>query len=526
MRFRFSGIVMFMAIVAMVSAQSEREAYVWKYAQIAVDEMKSTGIPASITLAQGILESRSGLSELSAKSNNHFGIKCHKEWRGPSVSHDDDAKGECFRKYDNAEKSFKDHSAFLSTRKRYRGLFQLNRTDYKGWAKGLKKAGYATDPQYAHRLIKIIEEEELYTFDMMQPEDVGLFVAQLKRGHGNYTEPIRTAEKPQLQKPKDDNTIRVVEIKRGPAGMPEPTVASLEDRKVFITNHIKSAQTFYGDSPSSLALFYGVSIKRLKKYNEWNEYRNEFKPGMTVYLQPKKSRARDKRLTMHTVQAGETMYTIAQKYGIKTASLYKMNLLTAPDQPAEGEIIYLRKKRKTVPSIRRKALKLNAPAETAKRPNPLVEVQKQEDKKKIDALQPPVKATVPAALNTPKPVPPKEERGKLLESGSGAEVKKVSEEYHEGRAIIYDPPPPVNQKPPPTYRPPTVSSPDLSTENITKTQSSTSPQAAPVKHHKVVRGDTLYGLARKYGITVTNIKAWNNLTSNTIKVGQRLVVKK
>ena len=151
--------------LAELDAHTRMKVYVLQYAEIAQTEMKKFGIPASITLAQGLLESQAGMGELAAKSNNHFGIKCHKGWRGPSVSHDDDAKGECFRKYKKVEQSYRDHSEFLRYRDRYSDLFKMKKTDYVSWAHGLKKAGYATDPQYAYKLISLVERYELWQFD-------------------------------------------------------------------------------------------------------------------------------------------------------------------------------------------------------------------------------------------------------------------------------------------------------------------------------------------------------------------------
>ena len=159
--------------------------YIKKYAPLAVLEMHKYNIPASVTLAQGILESGNGRSQLASKSNNHFGIKCHTGWKGAKVYHDDDEKGECFRKYKYVETSYKDHSEFLSGRRRYASLFKLRKSDYKGWAKGLKKAGYATDKKYPKKLIKIIEEYKLYEFDKFTKKD-------LKRG--------------KIEKPKKRNT--------------------------------------------------------------------------------------------------------------------------------------------------------------------------------------------------------------------------------------------------------------------------------------------------------------------------------
>ena len=146
--------------------------YIKKYAPLAVLEMYKYNIPASVTLAQGILESGNGRSQLASKSNNHFGIKCHTGWKGAKVYHDDDEKGECFRKYKYVQSSYKDHSEFLSGRRRYASLFKLRKSDYKGWAKGLKKAGYATDKKYPKKLIKIIEEYKLYEFDKFREKDL------------------------------------------------------------------------------------------------------------------------------------------------------------------------------------------------------------------------------------------------------------------------------------------------------------------------------------------------------------------
>ncbi len=151
--------------LAKLDSRTRMRVYVLQYAPLAQKEMKKFGIPASITLAQGLLESQAGIGELAAKSNNHFGIKCHKSWRGPSVSHDDDAKGECFRKYKKVEQSYRDHSEFLRYRDRYSKLFKMKKTDYVSWAHGLKKAGYATDPKYAYKLISLIERYELWKYD-------------------------------------------------------------------------------------------------------------------------------------------------------------------------------------------------------------------------------------------------------------------------------------------------------------------------------------------------------------------------
>jgi len=299
-----------MCMATFLHAQNARQAYTMKYAQIAVDEMHVTGIPASITLAQGILESGNGKSQLAAMSNNHFGIKCHKGWNGKSVKYDDDAPKECFRKYDNPEQSFKDHSAFLSTRSRYASLFTLNKLDYKGWAKGLKKAGYATDPAYANRLIRIIEDEALFTYDTMQSADVGSYIATKQRSYGQ--EPIirastgKTTTPTKQPKKEEAKPARIPitptpEIDMGPAESPELPVAKAKSRASFYQNNSKAVWSQVGDSPSSLAQYYDLSVKRLKKYNEWPDYIKDFEAGMKVYLQPKRSKSQNNKMVFHKV---------------------------------------------------------------------------------------------------------------------------------------------------------------------------------------------------------------------------------
>ena len=177
--------------------------YIKKYAPIAVSEMHKYKVPASITLAQGILESGNGRSQLASKSNNHFGIKCHTGWKGAKVYHDDDEKGECFRKYKYVESSYEDHSQFLSGRRRYASLFALRKTDYKGWSKGLKKAGYATDKNYPKKLIKIIETYELYEFDEIREKDL----KRVKK------ETSKTERKPKIKTKK--RAKKYYEVKKG-----------------------------------------------------------------------------------------------------------------------------------------------------------------------------------------------------------------------------------------------------------------------------------------------------------------------
>ena len=209
--------------------------YIKKYAPIAVSEMHKYKVPASITLAQGILESGNGRSQLASKSNNHFGIKCHTGWKGAKVYHDDDEKGECFRKYKYVESSYEDHSQFLSGRRRYASLFALRKTDYKGWSKGLKKAGYATDKNYPKKLIKIIETYELYEFDKIREKDL----KRVKKGTS------KTQRKPKVKTKKRPK--KYYQVKKGDtlysiARKHETTVANLKKVNTLTSNTLSIGQ--------------------------------------------------------------------------------------------------------------------------------------------------------------------------------------------------------------------------------------------------------------------------------------------
>ena len=267
------------------------EAYIKKYRDIAVEEMRKYHIPASITLAQGLLESGAGQSTLARKSNNHFGIKCGSDWDGKSVRYDDDARNECFRAYKHPKQSYEDHSKFLASRSRYAFLFKLKITDYKGWAKGLKKAGYATDRRYAQRLIDIIEQYDLHQYDT-------------KKG---------------LKWMKDN---------------PNP-------HQPYIANGLVYIVVRPGDTWKSISKEFDVSRKKLRKYNDlYKGY--VLQPGDILYLE-KKNRKADKEHVVHVLRAGESMYSISQKYGIRLKNLYKRNKME-PDSPAPevGTILRLR----------------------------------------------------------------------------------------------------------------------------------------------------------------------------------------
>lgn len=278
---------------------SSYEKYISKYSVLAVKHQKAYRIPASITLAQGLLESGAGQSDLARRSNNHFGIKCHSDWRGGRVYHDDDLRGECFRKYKEVEESYEDHSRFLADRPRYAPLFDLNIKDYKGWAKGLQKCGYATDRAYANKLIKVIEEYELYRFD----------------------------------------SAKVTKRTSGGKEQREPAVANVK-YTIYRTHGLIYVYANGNDSFEQIAQSLDFRIKDLRKYNEVPEG-FPLQKGDIVYLQKKKKKA-DKPNYDHVVGVGESMHSIAQEYGIQIKSLYKMNKKDKDYIPEEGDVLKLR----------------------------------------------------------------------------------------------------------------------------------------------------------------------------------------
>ena len=284
-----SFVLCFVSAFSQVRWNQRYQDYIDKYNGIAIREMCTYGIPASITLAQGLLESGAGQSELARKGNNHFGIKCH-GWQGAKTYHDDDETQECFRAYNSVLESYEDHSRFLAESSRYRRLFSLSRTDYKGWANGLKQCGYATSPTYAAKLIQIIEAYNLHRYDKMEYVDVPV-------------EPV-----PQV------STV-----------IPQSPSDGLHAIHIYNRNYYLYARR--GDTFRSIANEVGISYRKLAKYNERNK-NDELHEGDIIYLKKKRTRAEKRfRKQRHVVQPGESMYTISQLYGIRLKSLYKKNNL-------------------------------------------------------------------------------------------------------------------------------------------------------------------------------------------------------
>ena len=306
---------------------SQKEEYVIEYIntykQIAVEEMIRTGVPASIKLAQGIHETEAGHSDLVIRSNNHFGIKCKTGWEGDKVYHDDDARGECFRSYSSSNDSYKDHSDFLKNSSRYAFLFQLDPTDYKAWAFGLKKAGYATNIKYSQILIKLIEQYNLQQYSL------------IALGKLSADEEILAG----VKRP-GSGTI----ITSGPAAPVRPAMEELPivtrpayPEGEFIINKTRVVFAKSGTSLLAVAKLYDISLKRLFDFNDLQK-EDVLIEDQLIFLQRKRKMGAEE---YHIVQQGETIYGISQSEGIRLESLLQYNFLRPTMQPAVGEKLYL-----------------------------------------------------------------------------------------------------------------------------------------------------------------------------------------
>ena len=388
-RASFLAFAVSVVLLLISAADTPQQRYIDRWAATAVREMYRSGVPASITLAQGILESRSGLSALAAEGNNHFGIKCHKDWKGKTMRVDDDRKGECFRVYDTAEESFRDHSDFLRYWDRYKFLFDFDTKDYESWAYGLKKAGYATDPSYPEKLIKIIEENGLSKYDSMtqaqasrassspskaasappKTSDKASSKSSSKASEKASAKESRAAAKAAKVSKSDEReaaraarkaarrerlaAMEVIpdEIPEAPNALEEAvlvTPAAAEEfhfsltRPVYTRNGVPFVYSVEGESYSSIASSYNLFPKEILKINDMDAERILL-PGTVVYIQQKKNQA-EKGLDKYIVETdGENLRDICQRFAVRMSSVCKMNGFSAGHALREGDTIILRK---------------------------------------------------------------------------------------------------------------------------------------------------------------------------------------
>ena len=456
-------------------------AYVDKYKDIAIQEMERSGIPASIKLAQGILESNAGRSDLARRANNHFGIKCHKDWNGRTMYKKDDDYDEngklqksCFRVYKNAEKSYIAHSEFLldpAKRWRYGFLFSLEPTDYRRWATGLKKAGYATSASYHTKLIDLIERYELFKYDQMVTNDI--LIAD------RPTAPVQGA--------------------------------------ILTNNDAKYVLAIANETISAVAERNDMSVSRLLDYNQHVRSVNEqLTEGTMIYLQPLRNSYRG-RETWHQVSAGEKMLNISIKYGVKLSKLYKRNKMREGTEPAVGEKIKLKGgKISSRPKLRN--------------PN---EVLPEEDLEKLPIEVITAKEETPAPTQ-PERNPPSGKTNSQSTSSTGTAqwqpfeiVEKEEEEYIDfGDWEGKDP----KSWGDPIFKPGVEPAGETTTADTTtaaQPQVTTVSQPATPKaiYHEVKKGDTLWNISKRYNTTVDAIKLLNDMGSNNIRLGERIRVK-
>lgn len=456
------------------------EEYVEKYYPIAVRKMIEYKIPASITLAQGILESGSGNSQLAKNANNHFGIKCHSEWTGKGYYMDDDAEDECFRVYKTVEESFADHSLFLTTRVRYEFLFtDLKIDDYQGWAKGLKKAGYATNPKYPELLITLIERNDLTKYDKMGLKDIK-----------NIPEPVVVAEEAESYQ------------------LPEGAYYTDNQKDVFIYNRAKTIIS-KGRQILAVADEYGIDVDVLMKYNDIHPG-YEFTDDQYIYLQPKRRKGPVKT---HVVEEGQTMWEISQLYGIKLSKLYKKNQMVFDRQAKPGETVYLRKKADSPPAT-------YSYSDVIEEKNRMQEEIEAAEKKKLDAEK---KAKEEAEKKKLE-----EELLKIKLEEAKKELEEL-EERKEAAAELEQEVQKQKEQFDAEQHPPIEAIDEVELEEVEKADPEEVKIEKPytettVKTYTVKAGDTLYSLSNRFYITVEKLKELNNLEDNNLRVGQVLVV--
>ena len=302
-----------------INADNTRRQYIEQYKDIAIRDMKSYGIPASITLAQACLESNNGNSVLATKGNNHFGIKCH-NWSGATIKHNDDKRNECFRKYKNVRESYQDHCDFLRYSSRYSSLFDLPLSDYKGWAYGLKAAGYATDPTYPKRLISIIEQYNLQQYDE-------IVIGKNKKFHNIIPPTPNELKAAQVYKPLKQSYFYKYNRNR---------ILYKINRTVFILSK-------EGDTYKDIANEYNLFLKEILRFNDLKE-NHELLPGTKVYLESKQAKAA-RHLDYHIAEKGDTYYGLSQKYAVRIDKIIKYNHLSFNSILYPGDKVYLRRQK-------------------------------------------------------------------------------------------------------------------------------------------------------------------------------------
>lgn len=322
--------------------------YIQRFAGYAVEEMEKYKIPASITLAQGILETGGGQSRLAKEGNNHFGIKCKEDWTGKTMRHTDDAPNECFRVYNDPKESYEDHSKFLAYRKYYTNLFKLDPKDYRAWAHGLKKAGYATNPRYAYILIDKIEKYKLYEFDNISSKEVSYILLKLYPELNDDKE-FMAKINPQKEVKKKESVTVYVPYRQTSYAEQQKTAEQLRKEKLALLEGM-AVQSHPNEGLKYVVIPADTDVAYIaKKFDmregrllKWNDLSgSKLKANDILFLEPKSSTG---SVETYEVEKGDTMHKISQKFGVKLRKLYSKNRMEQGEQPKEGQIIYLQKK--------------------------------------------------------------------------------------------------------------------------------------------------------------------------------------
>ena len=493
--------------------------YINRYKAFAVKEMKNTGIPASITLAQGMLESNFGKSRLAKKGKNHFGIKCKRgTWQGGEMYLDDDAPDECFRTYETVLQSYHDHSKFLKSGSRYDELFELKPTNYKDWAKGLKEAGYATNPRYDDLLISVIERYDLHYYDQF------------------YNKPYTTKDVARAAKQKQNDK-------------------QATGNKEFTYNGLKAYKVQENEGLDQIALKTGVKTYELIRYNDLKAEDASIDQGRILYLEPKQEKP---ARSYHVVEKGESLWDISQIYGVKLSRLYKRNRLEDDEQPAVGSRVFMRERRYKKIEVRKQPVQISEAdsqqkqkanrQKTEKKPEfhlvksgeTMQEIANKYDmpvsvlykKNRMEEGEQPAKGAKIHLIER-RYVSPELKDPNTADAGKKAE----SENKNRSRKRII--------KKGETTMAENNNSPNKDDHNqqynnggkkirnnnaqkqnrANKVTHKKSKTTGNKKYHVVKSGESLYGIAKQYLVGVTQLKEWNNLDGNVISPGDKLIVK-
>ena len=488
------------------------KAYIEKYKTIAIAEMNRIGIPASITLAQGLHESGNGNSFLAKNTNNHFGIKCHETWTGKTFSYTDDAPDECFRVYDKVENSYVDHSDFLRNRPRYAFLFLYEKNDYKKWAYGLKKAGYATNPKYPEILIKIIEDNELFKFDNGYEE---LATDKKEDDVIDFESKENPLVIPEITVPKQPTQEQKEEVEVIDKNIKKPMLSKPIKKTILSVNKCDAVKIAKGETIEQLANYFKLETEELLAFNDVADD-SKFKAGQYLFIEKKKKSNKEKT---YTFKSTDNMWLVSQNKGVQLNALLKRNKLEDGEEPVAKTVIYLKGKAKEKPALQPKVLPKTEVKKDA------IAIKSIETKPSIvranDTIYPPIKEVIKNIIDSNK-VLGFESDTKLLENNYSVQTPINTDKD----TIVKIPTPPIQ----------TISNPDLGRSVSVYERGLETPTVYPTTIdysklpkstnglHTVIKGDTMYNICKRYNISIAQIMEWNNLSEQSIKLDQILKI--